>query len=101
MTKAAAIIEFFRNGSGVVLADDFLSASVPGFAMKAISGAIKDLVDWAILIRQPRLGGYALFAGSDFDLEEAIGRAIQPADSPELADIPRRVGLGFATAQDF
>ncbi len=99
LTKAAAIIEFFRNGSGVVLADDFLHASAPGFAKKAISGAIKDLVDWAILIRQPRLGGYALFAGSDFDLEEAIGRAIQPADLVELADIPRRAGLGFATAK--
>ncbi len=47
---------------------------------KAIKAAIKDLLDWAILIRQPRLGGYALFAGSDFDLDEAIGRAVAPVD---------------------
>ncbi|MVA22139.1 ATP-binding protein [Agrobacterium vitis] len=99
LTKSAAIIEFFRNGSGVVLADEFLAASAPGFDKTAIARATKDLVDWAILIRQPRIGGYALFAGSDFDLDEAIGRAIQPADSLELEGIPRRVGFGFATAK--
>ncbi|PRA78353.1 ATP-binding protein [Ochrobactrum sp. MYb29] len=99
LTKSAAIIEFFRNGSGVTLSDDFLTASTPDFDKVAIAKAIKDLVDWAILIHQPRLGGYALFAGSDFDLDEAIGRAIQPADSLQLATIPRRVGFGFATAK--
>ncbi len=99
LTKSAAIIEFFRNGSGLALADDFLAVAVPGAAPKAVKAAIKDLLDWAILIRQPRLGGYALFAGSDFDLEEAIERAIVPVDSLQLEGIPQRVGYGFATAK--
>jgi len=30
LTKAAAIIEFFRNGSGLALADDILAYAVPG-----------------------------------------------------------------------
>ena len=99
LTKSAAIIEFFRNGSGLALADDFLEAAVPGAVPKAVKAAIKDLLDWAILIRQPRLGGYALFAGSDFDLEEAIGRAVVPVDSLQLEGIPQRVGYGFAAAK--
>ncbi|NYF33823.1 hypothetical protein [Sphingopyxis sp. JAI108] len=99
LTKSAAIIEFFRNGSGLALADDFLLASVPEASPKAVRAAIKDLIDWAILINQPRLGGYALFAGSDFDLEEAIGRAVTPVDSLQLEGIPQRVGYGFATAK--
>lgn len=99
LTKSAAIIEFFRNGSGLALADDFLEAAVPGATPKAIKTAIKDLLDWAILIRQPRLGGYALFAGSDFDLDEAIGRAVVPVDSLQLEGIPQRVGFGFAAAK--
>lgn len=99
LTKSAAIIEFFRNGSGLALADDFLEAAVPGSAPKAVHAAIKDLLDWAILIRQPRLGGYALFAGSDFDLEEAIGRAVVPVDLLQLEGIPQRVGFGFAAAK--
>ncbi|WP_454017704.1 hypothetical protein [Azospirillum sp. Marseille-Q6669] len=99
LTKSAAMIEFFRNGSGLALADDILAASLPGVDDEERSAAIKDLLDWAVLIRQPRLGGYALFAGSDFDLEDAIGRAIAPVDNRQLEEIPQRVGFGFATAK--
>jgi hypothetical protein len=99
LTKASAVIEFFRNGSGVALSEDFLILSVPGTPAKTVKAAIKDLIDWAVLIKQPRLGGYALFAGSDFDLEEAIGRAVVPVDSLQLEGIPQRVGFGFATAK--
>ena len=99
LTKAAAVIEFFRNGSGLALADDIVSQAVPGIGADQRRDAIADLLDWAVLIRQPRLKGYALFAGSDFDLEEAIGRSVTPIDTTQLEGIPQRVGLGFATAK--
>lgn len=99
LTKAAAVIEFFRNGSGLALADDILAFALPTVSAEIRSSAIKDLLDWAVLIRQPRLGGYALFAGSDFDLEDAIGRAITPVGNQQLEELPQRVGFGFATAK--
>jgi hypothetical protein len=99
LTKAAAVIEFFRNGSGLALADDILAFALPTIPAEVRTSAIKDLLDWAVLIRQPRLGGYALFAGSDFDLEDAIGRAIAPVGNQQLEEIPQRVGFGFATAK--
>jgi hypothetical protein len=99
LTKAAAIIELFRNGSGLALAEDILAEAVPDAAPAQCLAAIVDLLDWAILIRQPRLGGYALFAGSDFDLDEAIARAVGPIDAASLSTIPQRVGFGFATAK--
>jgi hypothetical protein len=99
LTKSAAIIEFFRNGSGLALADDILAEAVPNADPEDLRKAIVELLDWAILIRQPRLGGYALFAGSDFDLEEAVSRAMAPIDAANLATIPQRVGFGFATAK--
>jgi hypothetical protein len=99
LTKAAAIIELFRNGSGLVVADDVLAEAVPDAAPDARDQAIADLLEWAVLIRQPRLGGYALFAGSDFDLEDAIARAAGPVDNGVLTGLAQRVGLGFATAK--
>jgi hypothetical protein len=99
LTKAAAVIELFRNGSGVTVADDFLAASLPQASADKIGRAVGDLLEWAILIRQPRLGGYALFAGSDFDLEEAIGRAAGAIDRQTLAEMPERIGIGSATAK--
>jgi len=99
LTKSAAMIEFFRNGSGLALADDFLARSVPDADVRDISRAVADLVEWAVLIRQPRLGGYALFAGSDFDLDEAISRAVAPLTAAELASVPDRVGFGAIAAK--
>lgn len=99
ITKSAAVIEFFRNGSGLALADDFLAAAHPMAPEPERAAAIKDLLDWAVLIRQPRLGGYALFAGSDFDLEDAVNRATTPIDNRQLEHIPQRAGFGFATAK--
>ena len=99
LTKAAAIIEFFRNGSGLAVADDILAAAVPDADVGEREQAVADLLEWAVLIRQPRLGGYALFAGSDFDLEEAIARATGPIDGALLATLPQRVGFGFAAAK--
>lgn len=99
LTKAAAVVEFFRNGSGLALADDFLTEAVPTAKQAAVTAVITDLLDWAVLIRQPRLGGYALFAGSDFDLEDAINRTMVPIDDEHLGNIAHRVGFGFATAK--
>lgn len=101
LTKAAATIEFFRNGSGLAVALDFMKAAAPQADPSDVEKAIADLVDWAILMEQPRLGGYALFAGSDFDLEDAINRSrdAHALDAEELARLPDRVGLGFAAAK--
>lgn len=99
LTKTAAALEFFRNGSGLALADDFLVLSLPSLDNAERSRAIADLLEWAVLIKQPRLGGYALFAGSDFDLEEAVARATSPVDTALLEGLPQRVGFGFATAK--
>lgn len=99
LTKAAAAIEFFRNGSGLAVADNFLFAAIPDFPPKEITAALNDLVDWAILIRQARLGGYALFSGSDFDLDEAIDRSITSLSAEQLETIPQRAGIGFAAAK--
>lgn len=99
LTKAAALIEAFRNGSGLAITDAFLAACLPQEKPEAIIAAVDDLVDWAVLIRQPRLGGYAMFAGSDFDLDAAIERARMPPSLDSLLDLPHEVGLGFAVAK--
>lgn len=99
LVKTAALIEFFRNGSGLAVADDILALALPDIAGARITAALAELVEWAILIRQPRLGGYALFAGSDFDLEEALARARTPLDRATLSALPSRAGFGSVVAK--
>ncbi len=99
LAKVAAILEFFRNGSGLAVTDEFFIAALPGEAATDVQLAVEELSDWAILIRQPRLGGYALFAGSDFDLDDALNKARQEPGALGLAELPKRVGLGLAAAK--
>jgi hypothetical protein len=99
LAKSAALIEFFRNGSGLAVADDILSLCAPAASPGDIEAAIAELVERAVLIRQPRLGGYALFAGSDFDLEEAITNYRERLDSVAMADLPARLQIGSVAAK--
>lgn len=99
LAKAAAMIEFFRNGSGLAVADDLLRLCAPSESAQAIDEALGDLVERAILIRQPRLGGYAIFAGSDFDLDEAMRKQADLLDPDALIDLPARLGIGPIAAK--
>jgi hypothetical protein len=99
LTKSAAIIELFRNGSGLAVADDILALCAPAVSISQITKTLDDLVNRAILIRQPRLGGYALFAGSDFDLDDAISKVGLKLDAEVLADLPPRLGVGPIAAK--
>ncbi|WP_206520001.1 hypothetical protein, partial [Mesorhizobium sp. M1A.F.Ca.IN.020.03.1.1] len=99
LAKASAVVELFRNGSGLAGVDDILSLCAPEAKKAEVAAAIDELVNRAILIRQPRLGGYALFAGSDFDLDEAIAKAALKLDADVLADLPSRLGVGPIAAK--
>jgi len=99
IAKCAAVIEFFRNGSGVAVATEFLEASLPHESADKVRRAIDDLVDWAVLLRQPRLGGFAIFAGSDFELDGALDKARTLPTADDLAALPDRAGLPFAVAK--
>jgi hypothetical protein len=99
LAKSAALIEFFRNGSGLAVADDFLSLCAPAAKEADIAAALAELVDRAVLIRQPRLGGYALFAGSDFDLDEAMVNHLERLDAAAIADLPGRLQIGPIAAK--
>lgn len=99
LAKSAALIELFRSGSGLAVADDVLALCAPGVSGEDLQATIADLVERAILIRQPRLGGYALFAGSDFDLEEAINQHRDRLDGVALTDLPARLQIGPVAAK--
>lgn len=93
LTKTIALIEFFRNGSGVASSPEMLQLCVSKAERATLSETLDDLVSKAILLRQPRLGTFALFSGSDFDLDESLKRASERLSSDQLRDLPARLGL--------
>lgn len=93
LTKTIALIEFFRNGSGVVASPDVLQLCVARHEEERVADTLDDLVSKAILLRQPRLGTFALFSGSDFDLDESLQRASERLGPDQMRELPARLGL--------
>jgi hypothetical protein len=84
ITKTVALIEMFRNGSGLVADEAVLSVSTPQANEVEIRRALSDLAEWKILIERKHLGAWGVYAGSDFDIEAAVNAARGELGQPDL-----------------
>ncbi len=76
LLKTIALIDIFRERSGLLPTRSILGAGVGGYSVGDIDKALQDLKEWSFIIFRKHLNAYAVFAGSDFDIEEAIGTAL-------------------------
>lgn len=77
LVKTVGLIEMFRNGSGVAAETDVLTECVPGFSAADIEAALDDLARTSVLVYRKHLRAWAIFAGSDFDIDAAVQEASQ------------------------
>jgi hypothetical protein len=87
LAKTVALIEMFRNGSGLVPEEPVLVVSIQGAEPHQIHAALLDLVNRKILIERKHLGAYGVYAGSDFDIEGAINQARVEIGTPPLEHV--------------
>lgn len=84
LTKAIALIELFRSGSGLVADNHVLEVVVRGVDEHSIPQFLKDLAEWKVLIERKHLGAWGIYAGSDFDIEGAVRLARAEIGEPDL-----------------
>jgi hypothetical protein len=84
LTKTIALIEMFRNGSGLVADEQVLGVSTPGANEPQIRKALEELAEWKVLIERKHLGAWGIYAGSDFDIDGAINLARGEIGEPDL-----------------
>lgn len=77
LVKSVGLIELFRAGSGLSADVEVLNECVPGATHKQIEAALSDLARASILVYRKHLQAWALFAGSDFDIDAAVAEARQ------------------------
>ena len=77
LLKTIAVIDLFKERSGLVASDELLRACFPDVSDSSFKGALLQLRKWSLIIFKKFLDANAIFAGSDFDIEEAVRLALE------------------------
>jgi hypothetical protein len=75
LAKTIALIVLFRNGTGIVAERDIVRASLPDIDRQLVDRALTELEEWSIIIFHKHVDAWAIYAGSDFDIEAAVEAA--------------------------
>src|SRR5699024_2270460 len=75
LLKIIAVIDLFKERSGLVANSELLHACIPGISTKALEKALSELNSRSFTIFKKFLNAHAIFAGSDFDIEQAVRSA--------------------------
>lgn len=98
IAKTVAVIDQFREQLGFRATPDIIRLSVPSPITKHLETVLQDLQDWSIIVYRRHLGAYAIFAGSDFDIEAAIKDERSRLRAADLESCLDQVGLRPITA---
>lgn len=69
--KAVALLDLFRERSGLTATDEVVAAAL-GAELKEVKQALAGLVGRSAIVFRRHLGAFAIYAGSDFDIEAAV-----------------------------
>ena len=73
--KAIAIIDLLKDRSGLVPSIDLLKLAVPEVASVELGTVLDDLQSWSLVVFRKFVEAYAIFEGSDFDIDQALDEA--------------------------
>lgn len=84
--KTIAILDLFKDRSGIVASSETLKTAI-GAISSAVDRALRDLQDWSAITYRRHADAFALFAGSDFDIESAVSETIAAQPGLDLAQL--------------
>lgn len=75
LIKNVAVIDLFKNGSGLAAEADVLRAVFVDKPKEQIEAALEDLSQWRVTLFKKHTGAWSVFEGSDFDIDAAVSQA--------------------------
>lgn len=97
LLKTIGLIDLFKERSGLVaslpLLQTALRGSGEGQLEDAVKAALDDLIEASLIIYRKFTGGYGIFEGSDFDIEQAVEEAHGAAGNVDFARLTAISGL--------
>lgn len=94
LLKTIALIDLFRERSGLVATSQLLAHSVgTGVTARQVDLALKSLVARSCIVYRRHQEAYALYAGSDFDIDGALAQTMPAPNTIDLAKLRQLAGL--------
>lgn len=93
LLKTIAVVDLFKERSGLVANLELLKACFPQTTAKALKQGLAQLDHWSLTIYKKFLDAYAIFAGSDFDIDQAVTAALEEIDEIDFASLKALAGL--------
>lgn len=85
--RAVALLDLLRDRSGLVASIEILAAALPDLTDEEIVSALEELKRRSVVIFRRHLGGFTLYAGSDFDVEQALEEALSEVVGCEFSKL--------------
>lgn len=93
LAKSIALIDMFRNGSGLAADRITVGACVPDATKADIDRALGDLEKFSVAVFRKHLTAWTIYAGSDFDIDAAVAGAVAQSNGLDLARLAKLAGL--------
>ena len=97
--KTIALLELTQRQTGIGADIEALCLSLPNATMKEILSAIQSLENKSIVIFKKFRDVYALFEGSDFDIENAMDEAYREIPGVDLSSVSEALAVSSISAK--
>ena len=91
--KNIAVIDLFRNGSGLSADLPVIAALFPHVPIEEIESSLKELSTLKVALYKTYTGSWSVFEGSDFDIDAAIAQALSSSPGVDYAQLSQLMGI--------
>lgn len=93
LIKNIAVIDLFRNGSGLAADDAVIGALFPDKTREELDAALQKLSALKVALFKSYTGAWSVFEGSDFDIDAAIRQAQATSPGVDYTRLTKLVAL--------
>lgn len=93
LLKNIAVIDLFRNGSGLAADSSVIESLFPDKTHEELESALLKLSDLQVAIHKSYTGSWSVFEGSDFDINTAIKESLAASPDIDYTHLSKVVGL--------
>lgn len=93
LIKNIAVIDLFRNGSGLAADNAVLGAIFYKQPIAEIEKGLEELARMRVALFKKHIGAWSVFEGSDFDIDAAIAKALATSPGVDYNHLAQLMGL--------